>query len=187
MGIANAALSRRHLLAGGMALGGAAMLPACKPVMSGLFTGADAHPGNYPTVRAVEFMGRYLDERTGGRLGIKMFAGGQLGRELAWIVERIVEARVLGLLDLFLELGEPARELPGGGPDPLGVFLRQAGFSHPADEAFDLSADGRQACRLCREPIDDRAQVVQEGVLGDEVRHGCLDARVGPHLEGLRL
>ena len=81
MGIANAALSRRHLLAGGMALGGAAMLPACKPVMSGLFTGADAHPGNYPTVRAVEFMGRYLDERTGGRLGIKMFAGGQLGSE----------------------------------------------------------------------------------------------------------
>ena len=57
------------------------MLPACKPVMSGLFTGADAHPGNYPTVRAVEFMGRYLDERTGGRLGIKMFAGGQLGSE----------------------------------------------------------------------------------------------------------
>ncbi|MBB3035050.1 TRAP transporter substrate-binding protein [Alteriqipengyuania lutimaris] len=49
--------------------------------MSGLLTGADAHPGDYPTVRAVEFMGRYLAQKTGGRLGIKVFAGGQLGSE----------------------------------------------------------------------------------------------------------
>ena len=49
--------------------------------MSGLLTGADAHPGDYPTVRAVEFMGRYLEEKTGRRLGIKVFAGGQLGSE----------------------------------------------------------------------------------------------------------
>ncbi|HCH95627.1 MAG TPA: C4-dicarboxylate ABC transporter, partial [Erythrobacter sp.] len=75
------ALSRRSVLAGGMVLGAGAILPGCKPVMSGLLTGADAHPGDYPTVRAVEFMGRYLDEKTGGRLGIRMFAGGQLGSE----------------------------------------------------------------------------------------------------------
>ncbi|USA39413.1 TRAP transporter substrate-binding protein [Pelagerythrobacter marinus] len=49
--------------------------------MSGLLTGADAHPADYPTVKAVEFMGRYLSERTGGRLGIKVYAGGQLGSE----------------------------------------------------------------------------------------------------------
>ena len=74
-------LSRRSVLAGSLVLGAAAVLPACKPVMSGLLTGADAHPGDYPTVRAVEFMGRYLEEKTGGRLGIKVFAGGQLGSE----------------------------------------------------------------------------------------------------------
>lgn len=74
-------LSRRGLIAGGLALGAASALPGCKPVMSGLLTGADAHPADYPTVRAVEFMGRYLAEKTGGRLGIKVFAGGQLGNE----------------------------------------------------------------------------------------------------------
>ena len=74
-------LSRRDLIAGGLSLGALAALPSCKPVMSGLLTGADAHPADYPTVRAVEFMGRYLSEKTNGRLGIKVFAGGQLGNE----------------------------------------------------------------------------------------------------------
>jgi TRAP-type C4-dicarboxylate transport system substrate-binding protein len=77
------ALSRRSVLAGGMVLGAGAILPGCKPVMSGLLTGADAHPGDYPTVRAVEFMGRYLDEKTGGRLGIRMFAG-SASRPIRW-------------------------------------------------------------------------------------------------------
>lgn len=74
-------LERRSVLAGSLTLAAGALLPACKPVMSGLLTGADAHPGDYPTVRAVQFMGRYLEEKTDGRLGIKVFAGGQLGSE----------------------------------------------------------------------------------------------------------
>ncbi|WP_338447110.1 TRAP transporter substrate-binding protein [Pelagerythrobacter marensis] len=74
-------VSRRRLLGGGLALSAATFLPACKPRMSGLLTGADTHPADYPTVKAVEFMGRYLFERTGGRLGIKVYAGGQLGSE----------------------------------------------------------------------------------------------------------
>ncbi|MXO84459.1 DctP family TRAP transporter solute-binding subunit [Altererythrobacter aurantiacus] len=74
-------LSRRAFLSASAALGAASLLPGCEPVMSGLLTGADAHPGDYPTVRAVEFMGEYLAQQTGGRLGIKVFAGGQLGSE----------------------------------------------------------------------------------------------------------
>ena len=74
-------LSRRSLLAGGLALTAAAALPACKPILSGMLTGSDAHPADYPTVRAVEFMSDYLSQKTGGRLGIKVFAGGQLGNE----------------------------------------------------------------------------------------------------------
>lgn len=74
-------LSRRRIIAGGLSLGAIAALPACKPIISDLFTGADAHPADYPTVRAVEYMSRYLTERTDGRLGIKVFAGGQLGNE----------------------------------------------------------------------------------------------------------
>ena len=74
-------LTRRHMLIGSLGLWAASALPGCKPVMSGMLTSADAHPADYPTVRAVEFMGRFLSEKTNGRLGIKVFAGGQLGNE----------------------------------------------------------------------------------------------------------
>ena len=74
------ALSRRRLIAGGAAFSGLA-LTGCQPRLSGLFTGADTHPGDYPTVQAVEYMGRLLAERTDGRLGVKVFSGAQLGNE----------------------------------------------------------------------------------------------------------
>ncbi|MEH6409432.1 MAG: TRAP transporter substrate-binding protein [Hyphomonas sp.] len=45
------------------------------------FLCADTHPEEYPTVQAVKEMGRLLDERTGGRIGIRIYAGGQLGSE----------------------------------------------------------------------------------------------------------
>lgn len=45
------------------------------------FYSSDTHPEEYPTVQAVMEMARLLRERTGGRLDIKIFAGGQLGSE----------------------------------------------------------------------------------------------------------
>ncbi|MFZ1741488.1 MAG: TRAP transporter substrate-binding protein DctP [Pontixanthobacter sp.] len=72
---------RRSFLLGGAALGATALLGGCERRMSGLLTGADAHPADYPTVQAVEYMGQLLAKRTGGRLGIKVYAGGQLGSE----------------------------------------------------------------------------------------------------------
>lgn len=74
-------VSRRGLLGASLALTAASLLPGCKPRLGGIFTAADAHPADYPTVQAVEFMGQYLTDKTGGRLGIKVFAGGQLGSE----------------------------------------------------------------------------------------------------------
>ncbi|WP_284052190.1 TRAP transporter substrate-binding protein [Stakelama marina] len=41
----------------------------------------DTHPKDYPTVKAVEYFGDLIAKRSGGRLSIKMFAGGQLGSE----------------------------------------------------------------------------------------------------------
>jgi tripartite ATP-independent transporter DctP family solute receptor len=73
--------TRRAVLGGGIMLSTGALLVGCAPRLGGGFTAADAHPADYPTVRAVEFMGRFLAEQTGGRLDIKMFAGGQLGSE----------------------------------------------------------------------------------------------------------
>lgn len=75
------AASRRSFIAGAGATGAALLASGCKPILSNLLTSADAHPADFPTVRAVEYMGQWLAERTGGRLGIKVFAGGQLGSE----------------------------------------------------------------------------------------------------------
>ena len=74
-------IARRNVLLGGLAASAATLLPGCERRLSGLLTSSDTHPGDYPTVEAVEYMGRLLEERTGGRLGIKVYAGGQLGSE----------------------------------------------------------------------------------------------------------
>jgi tripartite ATP-independent transporter DctP family solute receptor len=74
-------ISRRKLLGGGIGLAASVALPGCSPQLGGQLTAADTHPADYPTVRAVEFMGRFLAERTDGRLDIKVFSGGQLGSE----------------------------------------------------------------------------------------------------------
>lgn len=74
-------IGRRGFLAGTAALGAMGLLGGCERRMSGLLTSADAHPADYPTSKAVSYMGELLAERTGGRLGIKLYAGGQLGSE----------------------------------------------------------------------------------------------------------
>ncbi len=42
---------------------------------------SDTHPAGYPTVVAVESMGKKLDAATNGRIKIQMFPGGVLGQE----------------------------------------------------------------------------------------------------------
>jgi tripartite ATP-independent transporter DctP family solute receptor len=46
-----------------------------------VMTAADVHVNNYPTVEAVRWMGERLTERTSGRLNIRVYHSGQLGRE----------------------------------------------------------------------------------------------------------
>ncbi|HWJ04427.1 MAG TPA: TRAP transporter substrate-binding protein [Steroidobacteraceae bacterium] len=69
-------LDRRHFMLGAMPLLlGAAREPAT------VLTAADAHVDGYPTVEAVRWIGKRLAEETGGRLGLRMYHSGQLGRE----------------------------------------------------------------------------------------------------------
>ena len=56
---------------------------------------ADTHDKDYPTVQAVVFMGKLLDQWTEGRIKIKVYPGRQLGEEKATI-----EQTVAGALDL---------------------------------------------------------------------------------------
>lgn len=75
------ALSRRRLLAGGLALPLTSGLAGCGPTLTTTFYGADMHPADYPTVQGFARFGELLEQRTNGRLKLKMFAGGQLGGE----------------------------------------------------------------------------------------------------------
>lgn len=42
---------------------------------------SDTHPDGYPTVAAVEYMGKLIENRTNGRISIEMFHSAQLGEE----------------------------------------------------------------------------------------------------------
>lgn len=84
-------LTRRAVLATGAASAG---LAACGQADRPLYA-ADAQAVDYPTTKAVEEMGRLLDERTGGRIRFKVFGGGQLGPE-----RDTLEMTMFGGLDL---------------------------------------------------------------------------------------
>ena len=72
-------LGRRQVLAGS-----AAILAGCgsKSATSkrSIYT-AESQPDGYPSVEAIKAMGTYLEEKTNGRLGVKLYPGGQLGSE----------------------------------------------------------------------------------------------------------
>ncbi len=57
------------------------------------FRSADVHPTDYPTVMAVNYMGKLLSERTQGRMGIHVYPAGVLGTEK----DTIEQLRIGGL------------------------------------------------------------------------------------------
>lgn len=57
------------------------MFAGCDRSGTRVLLSSDTHPVGYPTVEAVKEMGLRLSELTGGRLGIRVYAGGQLGSE----------------------------------------------------------------------------------------------------------
>lgn len=80
-------ISRRRLLAGSLGAACAAPLAGCgagpAPAGAGtrLLTASDVHVSDYPTVEAVRWIGQTLERETGGRLSLRLYHSGQLGRE----------------------------------------------------------------------------------------------------------
>ncbi len=79
-------MHRRDILRGSaLALGALvtdrAGLRAAAAQAKTLFKASDVHPPGYPTVVAVEDLGKKLEQATGGRLGVQMYASMQLGGE----------------------------------------------------------------------------------------------------------
>jgi tripartite ATP-independent transporter DctP family solute receptor len=71
---------RTAMLLGAAALGGSIATRAQAQAKM-VFKCSDVHPAGYPTVAAVESMGKKLEAATNGRLSIQMFASMQLGGE----------------------------------------------------------------------------------------------------------
>lgn len=74
------ALTRRKTFA--VAAGGVCALAAgCDRSGSKTLWAADAQPDGYPTVQAVRYFAKRVEEKTGGRMKIAVYPGGQMGAE----------------------------------------------------------------------------------------------------------
>ena len=76
----NLEVNRRQMLLGAGALC-AVRAPLVDAATNGLMTSADVHVDGYPTVEAVRWMGRKIEAETDGRIRIRVYHAGQLGRE----------------------------------------------------------------------------------------------------------
>ena len=59
------------------------------------FRSADVHPDDYPTVRAVQFFGQILKEKSQGRFGVKVYGRSALGSE-----KETIDQVKMGTLDM---------------------------------------------------------------------------------------
>jgi tripartite ATP-independent transporter DctP family solute receptor len=64
-----------------LAAGAATALAACDRDGARPLYAADTHPGDYPTVAAVRWFAEQVSARSGGRIAIRQYPGGQLGEE----------------------------------------------------------------------------------------------------------
>src|SRR3984957_13693461 len=75
-------MQRRTVVLGALTLAASASLPRPGAAQQKLvLKTSDVHPAGYPTVVAVENLGKKLDQATNGRLSVQMFAAMQLGGE----------------------------------------------------------------------------------------------------------
>src|ERR1700742_5361779 len=76
-------MKRRDFLKLSAGLGAAATLPlsGARAQAKTVFKAADVQPAGYPTVAAVESLGKKLEAATNGRLSVQMYPSAQLGAE----------------------------------------------------------------------------------------------------------
>ena len=133
-------LTRRAVLLGaGAACAG--IRPAVGHAKATVLTAADVHVDGYPTVEAVRWMGQMLARETDGRLDVRVYHSGQLGREtdtvnlarfgvlditrvnMAALNNAFPSTRVLSLPYVFDSVGHMRRALDGDvGREILGHF-----------------------------------------------------------------
>jgi len=85
---------RRHLIAAAALASFAFALPMAAQAQT-VLKASDTHPAGYPTVVAVENMGKKLEAQTNGRIKMQMFPGAVLGQE-----KETVEQTQIGALQI---------------------------------------------------------------------------------------
>src|SRR3954466_14806854 len=108
-------------LAAAAALGAATVGGPASAQQKVVLKASDVHPAGYPTVVAIENMGKKLEQATGGRISVQMFAAMQLGGE-----KEAIEQAQVGAIQL-------ARVSVGAlGPviDDLNAFHPPLPFPH---------------------------------------------------------
>jgi tripartite ATP-independent transporter DctP family solute receptor len=86
-------MDRRTLLATASAFAASSFVPGSASAQAKMvMKAADVHPTGYPTVAAVEAMGKKLEAATNGRLSVQMFPAMQLGGEKEMIEQAQVGA-----------------------------------------------------------------------------------------------
>lgn len=87
---------RQTMRLAGAAAVSAAFVRRAKAQTKLVLKASDVHPEGYPTVAAVEEMGKALEQGTNGRLSVQMYASMQLGGEKEVIEQAQVGALALG-------------------------------------------------------------------------------------------
>jgi tripartite ATP-independent transporter DctP family solute receptor len=92
---------RRKIIAGAALAAVAFALPLAAQAQNIVLKATDTHPAGYPTVVAVESMGKKLETATNGRIKIQMFPGAVLGQEK----EAVEQAQIGAIQIVRISLG----------------------------------------------------------------------------------
>src|SRR5258708_11755493 len=125
---------------------------------------SDVHPAGYPTVVAVENLGKKLEKATNGRLSVQMFAAMQLGGEK----EAIEQAQVGAIQIARVSVGALGPVI-----DDLNVFNLPVLFRNTAhmqkvidgpigQELLDKATVNRNACLVALAWMDAGARSVYD-------------------------
>ena len=157
---------RRHFIGAAVAAAVSVSLLSALPVQAQqIIKASDVHPLGYPTVEAIERMGKKLEKATNGRISIQMYPSMQLGGEKEMIEQAQVgalqiarisvgamgpvvdELNVFNMPFIFRDEAHMRKVIDG----PIGQELLEKRHRQPAVAPGRAGLDGRRhAQRLLR-------------------------------------
>lgn len=116
-------ISRRLLLGTGAAVAAGGGVALAQAAQRQVITAVDVHPGDYPTVEAVRWMGEEIERETNGRLSFRLYPSGQLGTETDTV--NLARFHVIDIARVYL--GAVNNMFPATQPLALPYIFRDEG------------------------------------------------------------